>query len=48
MLKFIDDLADALFDLMKLFCYFLAGVLIVSAIMYGIIGIIHLITNLFF
>lgn len=36
MLKFIDDLAGAIFDLIKLFCYFLAGVLIVGVPLYGI------------
>ena len=30
MLKFIDDLAGAIFDVFMLFCYFLAGVIIVG------------------
>ncbi|MFY0518465.1 hypothetical protein ACOMCU_11625 [Lysinibacillus sp. UGB7] len=30
MLKFIDDLAGAIFDVCKLICYFFAGVLIVG------------------
>ena len=30
MLKFIDDLAGAVFDVFMLFCYFFAGVIIVG------------------
>ncbi|WP_268766644.1 hypothetical protein [Lysinibacillus macroides] len=30
MFKFMDDLAGAVFDVFMLFCYFLAGVIIVG------------------
>ncbi|MEA0554996.1 hypothetical protein U1P98_10435 [Lysinibacillus irui] len=30
MLKFIDDLAGAVFDVFMLFCYFFAGVILVG------------------
>ncbi|WP_274381812.1 hypothetical protein [Lysinibacillus cavernae] len=30
MLKFIDDLAGAIFDVFMLFCYFFAGVIMVG------------------
>lgn len=45
MRSFIDDLAGAIFDILKLFCYFLAGVVIVSGAMYGIVWLLNLITG---
>lgn len=40
---FIDDLARTIFDILKLFCYFLAGVVIVNGTMYAIMGLFNLI-----
>lgn len=45
MKSFIDDLAGAIFDILKLFCYFLAGGVIVSGAMYAIVGIANFITG---
>jgi hypothetical protein len=36
MVKFFEDFAGAIFDLLKLFCYFLVGIILVGAPLYGI------------
>lgn len=38
-MSFMDDLLGAMFDLLKLFGYFIAGVIIVSIVMYGLAGL---------
>lgn len=44
----MDDLNGAIFDILKLFIYFIGGAIIVSIVMYGIAGVLNLITNLFY
>lgn len=45
MRAFIDDLAGAIHDILGGFSYFLAGVLIVSAVLYLFVFLIGLITG---
>lgn len=45
MRSFTDDLAGAIFDILKLVCYYLAGVLIVSVVLYALVAILNLITG---
>ncbi|WP_188074742.1 hypothetical protein [Planococcus sp. ANT_H30] len=44
MMSFMDDLSGAIFDSVKLFIYFSSGVIIVSIALYGIAGLLNLIT----
>ena len=46
--RLVDDTSGAIFDVVKLICYFLAGGLIVSAVLYAITGILNITTTLFF
>lgn len=52
MLSFIDDLAGAVYDVFKMllkgFCYFMAGVLLVSIPMYVLVWVFGLISDWFY
>ncbi|MBZ5201871.1 hypothetical protein HU147_11635 [Planomicrobium chinense] len=48
MIKFMDDLVGAVIDNLKLIGYFLAGGLVVSAVLYAIAGALNLFTTLFY
>lgn len=47
-MSFMDDLMGAIFDLLKLFGYFVAGVIVVSIVMYGLAGLFDWISYLYF
>ncbi|EMF47638.1 hypothetical protein B481_0640 [Planococcus halocryophilus Or1] len=47
-MSFMDDLIWAISALLKLFGYFLVGVIIVSIVMYGLAGLFDLITHFFY
>ncbi|MDN7240684.1 hypothetical protein QWY14_02730 [Planococcus sp. N028] len=46
MKAFMNDLIGAIFDVLKLVCYFLAGVAIVSIVMYAVKLLLDLISIL--
>ena len=48
LIKFMDDFVGAVIDNLKLIGYFLAGVLVVSAILYAFTGALNIITTLFY
>ncbi|MGG3448534.1 hypothetical protein [Domibacillus aminovorans] len=48
MAKFIDDLAGAIFDIIKSFCYLIAGVLIVGVPFVIMTKFFELISSIFF